>query len=80
MQLGITVFHPSEDEIETYLRGRIAGTRINETVEEHLLGCSVCLDWAQSQEHTIRLMRASLLAPKPTRRRKVKVMTAGWLF
>ena len=74
------MFHPSEDEVETYLRGRVAGTEINESVEEHLMGCPVCLEWAESQEHTIRLMRASLLAPPPHRKRKAKVMTASWLF
>lgn len=67
--------HLSEDEIENYLLGRQADS---EKIEEHLLICGVCVDYAQAQEQIIEVIRQCLRRPIPKRTRKVKlkVMTA----
>jgi hypothetical protein len=80
--MGNALIHPSEDEIENYLLGRFAGDPA--ALEDHLLICGVCLDWAQVQGQIIGALRECLPWPVPKREHKTKpkVMTAsqGWLF
>ncbi len=73
--------HPTEDELEAYVLNQKPG---DELIEEHLLICGPCLDWVETQDRTIGLLREYLRRPvvKTERKTKPKTMAAnqGWLF
>ena len=70
----MAIYHTADDDLEAYSLGRLSAAA-SAHLEEHLLGCTGCLDRLAGWDEYVGAMRGAccLLRPSP------RVRTAGGL-
>ena len=60
--IGVNWIHVSDDDLERYYLGMVTAEEELAPLEEHILACPSCAEWAEESQDRVDAVRAAIIA------------------